>query len=59
MFANYRDFWGCGKARGAPGDALIMADAGVSLEFTGISLKSTGVSLKSTVARRDAGGAGS
>ena len=29
------DFLGCGEARGAPGDALIMADAGVSLAFTG------------------------
>ena len=45
--------------RGAPGDALIMADAGLSLAFTGVSLEFTGVSLKSTVARRDAGGAGS
>ena len=45
--------------RRAPGDALIMADAGVPLEFTGRSLKFTGASLKSTVALRDAGGAGS
>ena len=45
--------------RGAPGAALIMADSGVSLKFTGGSLEFTGESLKSTVARRDAGGAGS
>ena len=40
-----RDFLGCGGAKGAPGDSLVMADAGVS--------------SKSTMGRRDAGGAGS
>ena len=55
-----RDFLGCGEARGDPEDALIlMADAGVSLVCTGVSREFTGVSLQSTVARRDAGGAGS
>ena len=58
-FLLLRDFLGCGEARGAPEDALIMEDAGVSLVCTGVSLEFTGVSLQSTVAQRDTGGAGS
>ena len=37
-----RDFLGSGEARGAPEDALLMADAGVSLVCTGVSLEFTG-----------------